>query len=83
MHGVTATREYDVPARAADIANQTAPALGLDLAVAPEDVVNFAGFVGPRYGRAEPRGQRGGAAVRAPRRHSCSIRSTRGNARRP
>jgi D-cysteine desulfhydrase/L-cysteate sulfo-lyase len=50
MHGVTATSEFDVPLRTADIANQTARVLGLDLAIAPADVVNFAGFVGERYG---------------------------------
>jgi D-cysteine desulfhydrase/L-cysteate sulfo-lyase len=50
MHGVTATSEYNVPSRTADIANQTARTLGLDLEITPKDVVNFAGFVGERYG---------------------------------
>src|SRR5262249_4270278 len=50
MHGVTATSEYDVPSRTAEIANQTAETLGLDFRGTPKDVVNFAGFVGERYG---------------------------------
>ncbi len=50
MHGVTATSEFDVPSRTADIANQTARTLGLDIVVKPSDVVNFEGFVGERYG---------------------------------
>ena len=48
--GVTATSEYDVPERTAEIANQTARALGLDFTISPKDVVNFEGFVGERYG---------------------------------
>jgi D-cysteine desulfhydrase/L-cysteate sulfo-lyase len=51
VHGVTATREYDVPARTAAIANETAATLGLDVRVHPEDVVNFDDFVGLGYGR--------------------------------
>jgi D-cysteine desulfhydrase/L-cysteate sulfo-lyase len=56
VHGVTATREYDVPARTAAIANETAALLGLDVAVRPEDVVNFGDFVGPGYGRPSAEG---------------------------
>lgn len=56
VHGVTATAEYDVPARTAAIANDTARALGLDVKVGPEEVVNFAGFVGSGYGRPSPEG---------------------------
>jgi D-cysteine desulfhydrase/L-cysteate sulfo-lyase len=66
MHGVTATSEFDVPSRTADIANQAARALGLDLAIAPADVVNFAGFVGERYGVPTPEGNE---AVRLFARH--------------
>jgi D-cysteine desulfhydrase/L-cysteate sulfo-lyase len=51
VHGVTATREYDVPARTAAIANETAATLGLDVRVRAEDVVNFDDYVGPGYGR--------------------------------
>jgi D-cysteine desulfhydrase/L-cysteate sulfo-lyase len=56
IHGVTATREYDVPARTAAIANETARALGLDVTVRAEDVVNFGDFVGPGYGQPSPEG---------------------------
>ena len=61
VHGVTATREYDVPVRTAAIANETAVTLGLDVRVRPEDVVNFGDFVGPGYGRPS---QEGNEAVR-------------------
>ena len=54
MHGVTATREYDVPTRTADIANETAVTLGLDVRVRPEEVVNFDDFVGAGYGLPSP-----------------------------
>ncbi len=50
MQGVTATDEYDVPARTAAIANETAEILGLDFRVTPADIVNDGGFVGPGYG---------------------------------
>jgi D-cysteine desulfhydrase/L-cysteate sulfo-lyase len=56
VHGVTATAEYDVPTRTAAIANEAAKTLGLDVEVRPEDVVNFADFVGPGYGRPSPQG---------------------------
>ena len=50
MEGVTATDEYDVPARTAAIANETAALLGLDFRVMPSDIVNDDRFVGPGYG---------------------------------
>jgi 1-aminocyclopropane-1-carboxylate deaminase/D-cysteine desulfhydrase-like pyridoxal-dependent ACC family enzyme len=51
VHGVTATDEFDdIPARTAEIANRTARTLGLDLEVAPGEVVNFDGYVGAGYG---------------------------------
>ncbi len=50
VHCVTATSEFHVPSRTAAIANETAAALGLDLQVAEDDVVNFGDFVGPGYG---------------------------------
>jgi D-cysteine desulfhydrase/L-cysteate sulfo-lyase len=57
MHGVTATGEYDdLGARTASIANETAEKLGLDIRVAPEEVVNFRDFVGSGYGRPSPEG---------------------------
>jgi D-cysteine desulfhydrase/L-cysteate sulfo-lyase len=57
VHGVTATREYDVPARTSTIANETAAMLGLDARVRPEDVVSFDDFVGPGYGRPSAAGK--------------------------
>jgi len=56
VHGVTATREYDVRKRTAAIANETAKTLGLDVSIAPEEIVNFDGFVGEGYGRPSPEG---------------------------
>ena len=48
--GVTATDEFDIPTRGADIANRTAHTLGLDLDVTPEDIVNDTDHVGAGYG---------------------------------
>ncbi|MGA9865140.1 MAG: pyridoxal-phosphate dependent enzyme [Acetobacteraceae bacterium] len=50
MQGVTATDEFDVPARTAAIANETAALLGLDLRIDPKEILNDMGFVGPGYG---------------------------------
>lgn len=50
MHGVTATDEFHIPSRTAEIANQTIAALGLDLVVSENDIVNFPQFVGRAYG---------------------------------
>lgn len=50
VHGVTATSEFHLPSRTANIANETAKALGLDLIVTEEEVVNFGEFVGDGYG---------------------------------
>jgi 1-aminocyclopropane-1-carboxylate deaminase/D-cysteine desulfhydrase-like pyridoxal-dependent ACC family enzyme len=50
MHGITATDEFDIPPRTTAIANQTAEALGLDLRITPEEILNDARFVGPGYG---------------------------------
>jgi 1-aminocyclopropane-1-carboxylate deaminase/D-cysteine desulfhydrase-like pyridoxal-dependent ACC family enzyme len=48
---ITATREFsDVPARTAEIANQTAAMLGLELRVTPSEISNFDGYVGEGYG---------------------------------
>jgi len=50
VHGVTATSEFHLPSRTAGIANETAKALGLDLVVTEEEIVNFGEFVGDGYG---------------------------------
>ncbi len=50
VHGITATAEFDVPARTAAIANATAQALGFDLHVDPGEIANDAAFVGAGYG---------------------------------
>jgi D-cysteine desulfhydrase/L-cysteate sulfo-lyase len=50
VHGVTATSEFHLPSRTAGIANDTAKALGLDLVVTEEEIVNFEDFVGKGYG---------------------------------
>ena len=48
--GITATDEFDIPPRGAEIANRAAKTLGLDLEVTPEDIVNDTGHVGAGYG---------------------------------
>jgi len=50
MHAVTATDEFHLPSRTAGIANETAKALGLDLRITEEEIVNFDNFVGAGYG---------------------------------
>ncbi len=50
MRGVTASGAYDVPARTAELANQTARTLGVSPTFAASDVVNYGGFVGEGYG---------------------------------
>jgi D-cysteine desulfhydrase/L-cysteate sulfo-lyase len=50
VHCVSATSEYDLPKRTAGIANSTAGHLGLGVRETPDEVVNFADFVGERYG---------------------------------
>ena len=50
MNAVSATDEFHLPSRTANIANETAQALGLDVHVTEEEVVNFDNFVGQGYG---------------------------------
>lgn len=50
MHAVCATAEFDLPSRTARIANEAIAALGLDIAVGAEEVVNTEDFVGKGYG---------------------------------
>ncbi len=50
IHGVTATNEFHLPPRTAGIANETARALGLDLVITEDEIVNFTDFVGEGYG---------------------------------
>jgi 1-aminocyclopropane-1-carboxylate deaminase/D-cysteine desulfhydrase-like pyridoxal-dependent ACC family enzyme len=51
VHCVTATGEYpDLAKRTADIANETAQTLGLDLTISTDEIVNFRDFFGERYG---------------------------------
>ena len=50
VHGITATDEFDIPPRGAEIANRAARTLGLDLTVHPEDIVNDDAYVGAAYG---------------------------------
>jgi 1-aminocyclopropane-1-carboxylate deaminase/D-cysteine desulfhydrase-like pyridoxal-dependent ACC family enzyme len=50
VHGVTATSEFHLPSRTAGIANETARAVGLDLVITQEEIVNFDEFVGAGYG---------------------------------
>jgi D-cysteine desulfhydrase/L-cysteate sulfo-lyase len=66
VHGVTATREFEVPSRAAAIANESAEALGFDLRISEDDIVNFDDFVGPGYGNPS---EAGDEAVRLFARH--------------
>lgn len=50
MHAVCATDEFHLPSRTAKIANETIAALGLDIAVGEDDVINTEDFVGKGYG---------------------------------
>jgi 1-aminocyclopropane-1-carboxylate deaminase/D-cysteine desulfhydrase-like pyridoxal-dependent ACC family enzyme len=50
MHAVTATSEFHLPSRTAGIANETAVALGLDLRITEDEIINFDNFVGAGYG---------------------------------
>lgn len=50
MHAVCATAEFDLPSRTAKIANETIAALGLDIAVTEDEVINTEDFVGKGYG---------------------------------
>jgi len=56
VRGVTATREYDVARRTAEIANQATEALGLDLRLAPGEIINSDAYVGEGYGKPSPEG---------------------------
>jgi D-cysteine desulfhydrase/L-cysteate sulfo-lyase len=50
MRGVAASEEYDVGARCAEIANETARVLGIDAAFTAAEVINYENFVGDGYG---------------------------------
>lgn len=50
MQAICATAEFDLPSRTARIANETISALGLDIAIAEDEVVNTDAFVGAGYG---------------------------------
>ena len=50
VRGITATSEFDIPPRAAAIANRAARTLGLELTVAPDEVSNDDAYVGKEYG---------------------------------
>ena len=50
VRGVTATDEFDIPPRAADIANRAARTLGLGVNATPADVENDDSYVGKAYG---------------------------------
>lgn len=50
MNAVCATDEFHLPSRTAGIANETSAALGLDISIAEDEVINFTDFVGKGYG---------------------------------
>lgn len=50
MQGISATDEFHLPSRTAGIANETARALGIDLTVKEDEIVNTEAFVGRAYG---------------------------------
>jgi 1-aminocyclopropane-1-carboxylate deaminase/D-cysteine desulfhydrase-like pyridoxal-dependent ACC family enzyme len=50
VHGVTATGEWNVPERTADIAREVAAELGLDITVSAGDVICHVDYVGQGYG---------------------------------
>jgi D-cysteine desulfhydrase/L-cysteate sulfo-lyase len=61
VHCVTATREFDVAERTAEIANRTAQFLDLDVRIQPEEIENDDEYVGEAYGIPS---EAGNAAVR-------------------
>lgn len=50
MQAICATAEFHLPSRTARIANETAEALGLDVRVSEDEVINTEAFVGKGYG---------------------------------
>ncbi|MDE0304701.1 MAG: pyridoxal-phosphate dependent enzyme [Albidovulum sp.] len=50
VRGITATSEFDIPPRGAEIANRAARTLGLDVSVSPVQIINDDSFVGEKYG---------------------------------
>jgi len=50
MQAICATAEFDLPSRTARIANETIAALGLDIEITEDEVVNTDAFVGKGYG---------------------------------
>lgn len=50
MQAICATDEFHLPSRTVGIANETARALGFDLAIAEDEIVNTEEFVGAGYG---------------------------------
>ena len=50
VRGITATDEFDIPPRGAEIANRAARTLGLDVSVDLSDFENDTEFVGAAYG---------------------------------
>jgi L-cysteate sulfo-lyase len=50
VEGVTATDEFHVPSRTAEIANETLQVLGLEVRVTEQEIQNDMRFVGPGYG---------------------------------
>jgi D-cysteine desulfhydrase/L-cysteate sulfo-lyase len=56
MRGVTASAEYKVAERTAEIANQTSRMLGLETTVTADEINNFGEYVGKGYGIPTPQG---------------------------
>lgn len=50
MHAVCATAEFHLPSRTSKIANETIAALGLEITVTEDEVINTEDFVGKGYG---------------------------------
>lgn len=50
MQAICATDEFHLPSRTAGIANETAHALGIDVTVGEDDILNTEAFVGAGYG---------------------------------
>jgi D-cysteine desulfhydrase/L-cysteate sulfo-lyase len=56
VRGVTATSEFDVPVRTAEIANRTAREMEIEVEVTPGEVVNYDDYVDQGYGIPSPAG---------------------------
>ena len=56
VRGVTATSEFDVSVRTAEIANRTAREMKMEVEITPDEIINYDNYVGEGYGIPSPAG---------------------------